>query len=305
MKISLKNLLLAFAVLCFTVFCALQPAQAEEEHKDIYYVPFKVSKQAAQEKYDKWVASQTFSKSRYREKAGKAVVTKEYVPSYYFIIDMTISYSGSRNGKYTSGKAEYTGQYSVLASQKYEDIVTKAEICSYEYDNKIKAKDLNKISDAAKEAISCFSKSGEQERLENIKSNEIETTSVNGLQEYVNTEIIEKNKFDPKTFSYECEYNKVRCYYMLSPIWVAKYKNNHKRYVCIINGQNGAITDGIDEYTYNVTSVNSVSFSLSDYISMLSFFCFCIVLVLQLIRRIFIKNQQKQAAPNPVQKQEP
>ncbi|MBQ7502323.1 hypothetical protein IJT93_06360, partial [bacterium] len=219
-----------------------------EDADAVYYLPFETDKNTAQHKYEKRIASEHFSKSKYREKAKKAKVKQEYVPAYYYVIDTVINYSGSKNGKTSAGKANFTGEYAILASQQYEDIVTEPEICQYFYKEKmVKADELLKTDAEAREISEQFSDENRDQELDRIRSHKVETVEEE-LQGYVNSEILEKYQLEPKTFSYSCEFSNVKAYYVLAPIWTAKYKNRHTHYVCIINGQSGEITSGTDEY---------------------------------------------------------
>ncbi len=207
-----------------------------------YVIPFKISKEQAQQKFKDWVKKFKLVPKGFASSEHLAKMTGIYVP--YWLVDahatVDIKGSGQVVSKRRSGNKEYTTYKEYSFERKGDMFVNHIKtIASDKVDQSL----INSVESNTIDKLVPFSTaylSGYFSQRYTLSRDDVKPIKDSKIAEYVDALI--RREVDYQSIQYE---RNVRNYkisnwsYILLPMWILTYQFEDKTYVYALNGENG------------------------------------------------------------------
>lgn len=232
----------------FCVYCR-NPVVIKEKFKGVfeprYVIPFKVTKQQAEDIYRGWMKKRIFAPSNFKNDEEIEKITGIYAPFWLFDceVDAQISGNGTRVSSWRSGNTEYTRTQHYHVERQghvhYEKVpVDSATKLDDAFMKLIEPFDYKELKDFSMHYLTGFmaerydvdvSESSKvmEDRVESYAKNRVRET-INGYNSFNMTS-------DHETLSH------VVSHYGLLPVYVLINKFKDKEHLFLINGQTGKV----------------------------------------------------------------
>ena len=233
----------------FCAFCgspALVGKRLTEEFKPQYMIPFKFSRESAEEAFVKWAGKGKWTPFGFVSKKNVSKITGLYVPFWLFDIKATIDASG------TATKSHYCGNDKIIETYEFKrnaDLHWKHVPLDAE----------TRIDDALMEAIEPYNFndiiSYDYRYLPGFYADRYDLTpqdlasratkrGIIGMEKALNESL--KPKYDSfKLTENNNRIDKMEAYYALLPVWFLAYKYHNKFYYFTMNGQTGEVAGNV------------------------------------------------------------
>lgn len=206
-----------------------------------FIIPFKYSRQKAEEAFLKWCNGGKYTPVKFVSKDNVAKLTGLYVPFWLYHVEGDADLSGTATTSRTSGNYTIITDYNfnVNGSIQWDRIPLDAE---------------TRISDELMEAIEPFNYSGlvpyDYKYLPGFfadrfdqSEDDLRKRAAGRAKEYLDSEIKKLlSKYDSHKFTENStKYHDIRAEYALLPVWFMQYKYLGKSYYFAMNGQTGEV----------------------------------------------------------------
>jgi len=229
----------------FCTFCgspALVGKRLTEKFQPQYMIPFKYSRQSAEEAFIKWAGKGKWTPFGFVSKKNIAKMTGLYVPFWLFNIDATINATGTGEKRYYSGNDEIIEKYDFErhAKLRWENVPLDGE---------------TRIDDALMEAIEPFDFKGlipydyrylpgfyadRFDQSPDKLANRATKRGVAAIDQSLKSSLT--GKYDSYSFTKNLSaIDSMEANYALLPVWFMAYKYHNKFYYFAMNGQTGEV----------------------------------------------------------------
>lgn len=232
----------------FCVYCR-NPVVIKEKFKGVfepkYVIPFKVTKQEAENIYREWMNKRLFAPKSFKNDAEIEKITGIYAPFWLFDceVDADISGTGTKISSWRTGNTEYTKTQHFHVERSghvhYEKVpVDSATKLDDTFMKLIEPFDYNELKEFSMHYLTGFmaerydvevtdSEKVMQTRVEEFAKNRVRET-INGYNSFNMTSNVER-------------LSNVISHYGLLPVYVLVNKFKDKEHLFIINGQTGKV----------------------------------------------------------------
>jgi len=233
-------------------------AQSKKILKPRSLLPFKVTKDSAQQSYKKWLKSLWFAPNALMKRAKLDVpITGVYVPYWTYDADTKSSYQGQRGRYYyvnetrtrknSKGESEtYTKRVRHTAwtyvsgrvSESFDDVlVVASQSLPRKYMRELEPWDLNNLVPYKDEYLSGFKSESYQVSL----SDGFERAVVIMDEEIQNSVRSDIGGDDQRVDSVTTQHSDVTFKHILLPVWLSAYKYKNKVYRFLVNARTGEV----------------------------------------------------------------